>query len=145
MMAFMWPYFVWNGTTSYGGGAAGSGTVFRIDTDGMHFTNLHNFSAYVADPSLGPYADTNSDGANPQAPLLLSGNVLYGTTSIAGPNGTGTVFRINTDGTGFSNVCGVGSANFYSPVVRSSNTLYWTASTLVARGEHRWNFFHQCS
>jgi hypothetical protein len=35
--------------------------------------------------------------------LVLSGNVLYGTAA-AGSYGGGTIFAINTDGTGFTNL-----------------------------------------
>jgi uncharacterized repeat protein (TIGR03803 family) len=65
------------------------------------FTTLHNFTtatetAYQIFP--------NSDGAYPVAPLILSGNTLYGTATYGGTNGTGTVFAVNTDGTGFTNL-----------------------------------------
>ena len=46
---------------------------------------------------------TSSDGADPYAGLILSGNTLYGTTS-GGSWGDGTVFAINTDGIGFTNL-----------------------------------------
>ena len=87
------------GTTSSGGGVSGGsgeGVVFKINTDGTGFTNLHKFSALTA--------NTNSDGANPQSALLLSGNVLYGTADSGGRWGQGTAFRLNTDGTCFTNL-----------------------------------------
>ena len=43
-------------------------------------------------------------GAVPAAPLVLVDSVLYGTTCMGGPTGSGGVFRIRTDGTGFLNV-----------------------------------------
>jgi uncharacterized repeat protein (TIGR03803 family) len=46
---------------------------------------------------------TNSDGVGPQG-FFLSGNTLYGTASGGGTNGYGTVFRLNTDGTHFTNL-----------------------------------------
>ena len=65
-----------SGNTLYGtatdGGSSGNGTVFAVNTDGTGFTNLHSFTA------LDLYY-TNSDGANPYAGLILSGNTLYGT------------------------------------------------------------------
>jgi uncharacterized repeat protein (TIGR03803 family) len=72
------------GTTS-SGGAAGFGTVFKIDASGVE-TVLHSF--------------TGADGANPYAGLVMdsSGN-LYGTTENGGTSGFGTVFEINTGGT----------------------------------------------
>src|SRR5438477_473785 len=83
-----------SGTTLYGtaayGGSSGGGTVFALNTDGTGFTNLHNFT-------------NGSDGADPQAGLILSGNTLYGTAYNGGSSGLGTVFAVHTDGTGFTN------------------------------------------
>jgi uncharacterized repeat protein (TIGR03803 family) len=86
--------------TTHQGGASGSGTVFAVKTDGTGFTNLHSFAATSG--ALG----TNSEGAAPywHALLILSGNTLYGTASAGGAGGNGTVFAINTDGTGFTNL-----------------------------------------
>ena len=51
------------------------------------------------------YSFANSpDGANPLGDLVLSGNTLYGTTSQGGTNNGGTVFAINTDGLGYTNL-----------------------------------------
>lgn len=84
-----------SGNTLYGtasmGGDSGSGTVFMLKTDGTGFTVLHSFSAFNAD-GLG--ANTNLDGAWPQAELVLSGNNLLGTTGLGGHFGSGTVFSI---------------------------------------------------
>src|ERR1700720_3092456 len=52
------------------------------------FTTLHSFSG--------------SDGAAPYAGLILSGKTMYGTTSTDGSAGSGTVFKVNSDGTGFT-------------------------------------------
>src|ERR1043165_9846622 len=90
------------GNTLYGtaafGGSSGYGTVFKLNADGTGFTNLHSFTAI-----LGP-SYTNSDGASPETGLILSGNTLYGTATSGGSLGKGTVFRVNTDGTGFTNL-----------------------------------------
>ncbi len=85
------------GTTGYGG-SGGDGTVFKIATDGSGFTRIHDFSASAHDPSSG--SQTNGEGACPQAPLLLAGNSLYGTTMHGGASGGGTLFKLNTDGSG---------------------------------------------
>src|SRR5215471_13716221 len=77
-----------SGNTLYGttkDGGLGSGTVFRINTDGTAFTNIHNCT-----PTSGPLS-TNSDGANPYARLVLSGNTLYGTAPYGGSDGKGTI------------------------------------------------------
>src|ERR1039458_1896331 len=52
------------------------------------FTTLHTFTG-------------GSDGANPYAGLILSGNTLYGAALLGGGSDYGTVFKVNTDGTGF--------------------------------------------
>jgi uncharacterized repeat protein (TIGR03803 family) len=88
------------GTASYGG-APNFGTVFAVNTDGTGFTLLHSFSI---ETNTDPNADfpTNSDGAVPESSLILSGNTLYGTTSQGGLYGGGTVFAVNTNGSGFT-------------------------------------------
>src|SRR5947207_6627827 len=86
-----------SGNTLYGtakfSGPSDAGTVFKVNTDGTGFTILHSFTARS---SSSPF--TNSDGAIPQAGLILSGNTLYGTAAAGGSGGDGTVFRVNTDG-----------------------------------------------
>jgi uncharacterized repeat protein (TIGR03803 family) len=85
--------------TAYLGGSGGQGTIFKINSDGTGFTNLYDFP-----PTLGPYPATNSSGANPRTDLLLNGNKLYGTATGGGTGGSGTVFALNTDGSGFTNL-----------------------------------------
>src|SRR5215468_6545178 len=70
------------GTTTYGG-SANSGTLFKVKTDGTGFTNLHIFTAL----SSPPFGGTNGDGAWPMAGLILSSNILYGTTHSGGSGG----------------------------------------------------------
>ena len=77
--------------TTYSGGSSGKGTVFAINTNGMGFTNLYNFAG-------------STDGANTQGPLVFLSNKLYGTTDSNGSYGAGTVFAVNSDGTGFTNL-----------------------------------------
>ena len=77
--------------TTVNGGNVDDGMVFAIDISGTNFTVLHHFTArYHA-----PY--TNSDGGNPYAALILSGNTLYGTASDGGSGNAGTVFALNLD------------------------------------------------
>src|SRR5206468_2874221 len=108
------------GTTS-GGGGSGYGTVFKINTNGTGFTNVHNF--------------IYSDGAYPLAGLILSGNILYGTAYGGGNSGNGVVFKVSTDGTGFTNLYSFtgpsppnndGGANPAAGLNLSGNTLYGT-------------------
>ncbi|EDY15841.1 hypothetical protein CfE428DRAFT_6631 [Chthoniobacter flavus Ellin428] len=85
------------GMTGNGGGES-VGTIFRVNADGSGYAVLHSFTN----------DGISSDGASPLSSLTLVGSVLYGMTPVGGivppvgppPNG-GTVFRINTDGTGF--------------------------------------------
>jgi uncharacterized repeat protein (TIGR03803 family) len=122
-----------SGSTLYGtttaGGNGGSGTVFAINTDGTGFTNLYSFSAEATN-ALGIY--TNLDGARPQDGLILSGGTLYGTAESGGTNGFGTVFAINTNSTGFTNLYnftgGDDGANPYAGLLLVGSTLYGTAS-----------------
>jgi uncharacterized repeat protein (TIGR03803 family) len=71
--------------TTRGGGAAGGGTVFRIDSAGA-LTTLHTF-AY-------------EDGNDPEAGLVqATDGKFYGTTYGGGAHGFGTIFRIDSAGT----------------------------------------------
>jgi uncharacterized repeat protein (TIGR03803 family) len=109
--------------TAYYGGSFGDGTVYRLNTDGSGFANLYSFSA----ESNG----TNADGANPNATLVISGGTLYGTAKYGGSSGGGTVFQINTDGSGFTNLYSFSGTNGtypYGGLVLSGGTLYGTTA-----------------
>ena len=84
--------------TTENGGTNNDGSVFKIGVDGSNFETLYSFSA------VNDLAGTNADGANPEAGLVLAGSSLFGTATGGGTNGNGTIFRINTDGTGFTNL-----------------------------------------
>jgi uncharacterized repeat protein (TIGR03803 family) len=80
-----------SGNTLYGvtlSGSNGFGSIYRINTDSTAFTNLYNFT-------------NGLDGALPESALILFSNALYGTTTSGGISNVGTLFRINTDGSGF--------------------------------------------
>jgi uncharacterized repeat protein (TIGR03803 family) len=70
--------------TTYYGGDAGKGTVFKLDSSG-NLTTLHSFAG--------------SDGTYPRAGLIQAtdGN-FYGTTSEGGTDDVGTVFKIDAGG-----------------------------------------------
>ena len=121
------------GTTEIGG-TNGNGTVFVLNTDGLYFTNLHNFTALSA-----PFGGTNSDGANPAAGLILSALfTLCGTAQHGGTNGNGTVFAVNPDGTGFtvlhtftatkSGTNSDGATPLGGLIASANDTLYGTAN-----------------
>lgn len=74
--------------TTYFGGAANAGTVFKLAPDGTE-TLLHVFTGYPTDGAL-PQANLTSDG---------EGN-LFGTTRGGGaPISWGTIFKLTPDGT----------------------------------------------
>ena len=114
------------GTTA-AAGSSGAGTVFAVNTDGTDFRIVHSFNYW--------------DGANPWSGLILSGNTLYGTTYQGGSSGwgNGTVFAVNTDGTGFTNLYsftgGSDGANPIGGLILSSNTLYGTTQLGGSSGQ----------
>jgi uncharacterized repeat protein (TIGR03803 family) len=127
-----------SGSTLYGttrlGGSSGWGTVFAMGTNGAGFTLLHQFSAATGTPA------TNSGGALPHAKLILSasGTTLYGAATSGGKWGNGTLFAVNTDGTGFTNLYSFAAtagspgtngdgAMPYGGLILSGNTLYGAA------------------
>jgi uncharacterized repeat protein (TIGR03803 family) len=87
------------------------------------FTTLHSFTAAIG--------HTNTDGIYPQAGLILSGNTLYGTAYWGGRTGNGTMFAVNINGTGFTNLYsftgGSDGAEPAAGLILSGNTLYGTA------------------
>jgi uncharacterized repeat protein (TIGR03803 family) len=110
--------------TSFFGGTNGNGTVFSLSTNGTGFTVLYTFTA------TSGANNTNSDGASPAAGLAISGNTLYGSTSVGGIYGSGTLFSLNINGSSFTNLHNFNSGNDGSGVqgrlLLSSNTLYGT-------------------
>ena len=125
-----------SGNTLYGatlyGGANGNGTLFAINTNGTEFTTLYTFSA---GGGTAPYI-TNSDGANPSLKILTN-NTLYGRAGFGTSSGDGSVFKINIDGTGFTNLHNFTGSDGADPgsAVLSGNTLYGTASRGGTNGD----------
>ena len=111
-------------TTAYGtatiGGNHSMGTVFKLFADGSGFTVLKPFTGML-----------NHDGETPQAGLVQSGNVLFGTTYSGGDSDKGTVFRLNTDGSGYSVLIHFDGTNGARPsagLVVSDGVLYGTTT-----------------
>ncbi len=73
-----------------GGGTSGLGNVFSLDTNGANFNVLRNFSGGA------------NDGDIPRSHVMISDNILYGTTRRGGDNGDGIIYKMNLDGTGFN-------------------------------------------
>lgn len=103
------------------------GTLFKMNTSGTPFSVVRAFLGRNASP---PDGDT---------PLLLKlfGSQLFGATSKGGTNGDGTIFRVETNGTGY-----VVLKSFYGPVdgstpsalVASGNTLFGLTSSGGSQG-----------
>jgi uncharacterized repeat protein (TIGR03803 family) len=114
--------------TTYNGGISSNGVVFALNTSGSGFRILHSFA--------GPYESgsnltINSDGALPNSGLVLNGDLLYGTASFGGNSGYGTVFVVNTNGTGFKDLHdftdGIDGGLPFGDLVLSEATLYGMA------------------
>jgi uncharacterized repeat protein (TIGR03803 family) len=117
-----------SGMTLYGttqaGGSFQSGTIFAFNANGTGFTNLYDFTG-------------GNDGAAPSGNLILSGNTLYGTAGRGGNSNNGTVFAINTDGSGFTNLHSFTGSDGVMPncgLALSGSTLYGTAQLGGASG-----------
>jgi uncharacterized repeat protein (TIGR03803 family) len=139
-----------SGNTLYGttrqGGAFGEGTVFTVNSDGTDFKVVHSFSAVAR--FSGTYDGTNNDGGWPSSGVVISGGNLYGTTVIGGPLGGGTIFRVGTDGTGFTTLENPGRVTVngalpfneipgslqFCALLTSTNNLYGLASAGGASG-----------
>jgi uncharacterized repeat protein (TIGR03803 family) len=105
------------GTTN-GGGVAGKGVVFKLDTTGTE-TVLHSFT-------------DGADGGAPWAGVIRdSAGDLYGTTTGGGPSDYGVVFKLNTTGTETVLHSFTGGADGGSPLAGlirdSAGNLYGTA------------------
>jgi uncharacterized repeat protein (TIGR03803 family) len=71
-----------------GGGVSNAGAVVRVNPDGSGFSTLVSFFA--------------TNGASPAAGLALaSDGTLFGTTYSGGISNFGTIFKLNTNGSGF--------------------------------------------
>ncbi len=110
-----------SGSTLYGvtanGGYYGAGTIFQINTAGTGYKVLYSFSTY------------GTDGLNPSGSLILLGATLYGVTSGGGDYGYGTIFQINTDGTGYGVLCSCGSSVYYGVAPNPNGPLTLSGST----------------
>jgi uncharacterized repeat protein (TIGR03803 family) len=119
--------------TTFNGGESGGGTVFKVKTNGTDFVTLHNFTG----------GDLGSTAAENPSTLLLSSNTLYGTSRFFRANG-GQVFKLNTDGTGFTNLFTVVTDDLehayfsFTGLLLSGNTLYatWSEDVTWNNGNH---------
>ena len=110
------------GTTT-AGGSYNNGIIFSINTDGSGYSVLYTFGSIADDGA--EYATAFFSSPN----LTLYGNALYGTTYKGGLYGDGTVFTVNTDGSGYNVLYNFGSiANDgtgpITTLIPSGGTLY---------------------
>jgi uncharacterized repeat protein (TIGR03803 family) len=105
-----------SGTALYGGtlfgGSKDDGTIYAMNVNGTGFHLLHTF--------LGGA----NDGVGVANALTVVGSTIYGATGNGGTNNRGTVFSMNTDGTGFQVLRSFSSGPSLSTVVGS--TIYGT-------------------
>ncbi len=101
-------------------GVTYSGVLYKMNTNGAGFTTLHSFS-------------TGNDGRNPYGPLMQGADgALYGTTPSGGTNNNGTVFKINTSGTIYTQIWFFNGASYapahpYGGVIQGADgALYGT-------------------
>ena len=107
---------IFYGMTS-GGGSYKSGIVFKMDLYGGSYSILHSFDG------------SDTGGSTPNGRLLKIGNSLYGLSFYGGEFNLGTIFKINTDGTGFKILHSFGEifddgASPYGSLIQLGDTLY---------------------
>jgi uncharacterized repeat protein (TIGR03803 family) len=86
--------------TCSAGGTNGTGTIFKITTNGV-FTPLYSFSSGTVFP--GGFPDTpeyeyNPDGINPKGLILGGDGNFYGVAYYGGANGAGSVYQFTRAG-----------------------------------------------
>lgn len=104
------------GYVSNGSSITGNGTVFSIVTNGANFTNLLNI------PPSEPF---------PAAGLVSDGSTLYGTTfGMSGGSQFGSVFKVATNGTGYTSLQTFGGSGNASTGWNPESTLVLDGSAL---------------
>ena len=114
--------------TTFGAGAAGAGTVFKITSGGTE-TILHSF------------AGGTTDGLEPRASVVMdSAGNLYGTTLAGGMKGDGTVFKLSPTGTetilhSFTGGTSDGSGPLAGLIIDNAGNLYGTTPSGGTKGD----------
>jgi uncharacterized repeat protein (TIGR03803 family) len=74
------------------GGVSNKGVIFKIDSNGDNYTNLHQFTSGI------------NDGGDSRSSLIIYSNSLAGMTFEGGINNDGVIFKIGLDGTDYMNL-----------------------------------------
>jgi uncharacterized repeat protein (TIGR03803 family) len=107
---------------TYAGGSDDDGVLYSIQTNGISYTNLHEFEGAL------------NDGSEPELnDLLMYGSRLYGMTKSGGINNDGTLFSVKPDGSDFKilhnfNDTADDGATPKSSLTAAGDTLYGTTS-----------------
>lgn len=84
-----------DGTFLYGvttaGGTANLGIIFKMMPDGTGYVKLRNFAG-------------GSLGSTPRQSFVSDGTFLYGMTTFGGSNNQGIIYKVMSDGSGFSKI-----------------------------------------
>jgi uncharacterized repeat protein (TIGR03803 family) len=104
-------------------------SVLACQTSAQTLRTLHTFTA-ARGQTRGQTGirGVNSDGLNPSG-LIVSENILYGTTEAGGSHGNGVVFKLTTEGKEFVTLHSFHGSDGASPVgalTLASNILYGT-------------------
>ena len=108
-----------SGSTFYGL-TDNNDAIFTVKTDGTGFTTLYSFGVNYF-----------GDGGNPVGSPVLVGSTLYGMCRSGGTFGGGTIFKINTDGTGYTILHNFNNeGNPFGSLLLSGTTLYGVTVTV---------------
>ena len=102
------------GVTQMGGNNEG-GVVFAYDADADSYQKLRQFTSSI----------NNTVEQAPTGPLLNLNGVLYGTTELGGSFSKGSLYKINTDGTGYQVIHEFEDDNgYYGNLMSFNNQIY---------------------
>jgi uncharacterized repeat protein (TIGR03803 family) len=100
---------------TFKGGAHNAGCIFSIDTNGNDYKDMYDFDSFLY------------DGENPGGNLTISGAKMFGTTLEGGTESWGTIFSIDTNGSGYKvlvNLTEASGTNPYGSLTLSGSKMY---------------------